>query len=76
LNPHHGSSLESFLDEEGIKEEATEAAIKKVADWRKFIFGEMDKQVEALRGDIVVHNPFTRMRIVDIWKMIKESEAI
>jgi predicted XRE-type DNA-binding protein len=29
-NPHIGSSFESWLDEEGIREEATAAAIKQV----------------------------------------------
>lgn len=29
-NPHWGSTLEDFLDQEGIREEATTAAIKRV----------------------------------------------
>ena len=34
MNPHHGSSLESFLNEEGITEEATEVAINRVEEWK------------------------------------------
>ena len=33
-NPHIGSSFESFLEEEGIAEEATAAAIKRVLAWQ------------------------------------------
>ena len=33
-NPHWGSTLEDFLDEEGIHQEATTAAIKKVIAWQ------------------------------------------
>jgi len=33
-NPHWGSTLEDFLDEEGIREEVTTAAIKKVIAWQ------------------------------------------
>jgi antitoxin HicB len=33
-NPHWGSSLDDFLEEEGIREEATTAAIKKVIAWQ------------------------------------------
>jgi antitoxin HicB len=33
-NPHLGSSLEEFLEEEGILEEATERAIKAVVAWQ------------------------------------------
>jgi antitoxin HicB len=33
-NPHWGSTLDDFLEEEGIREEATTAAIKKVIDWQ------------------------------------------
>ena len=33
-NPHWGSTLEDFLDEEGIREEATTAAIKRVIAWQ------------------------------------------
>ncbi len=32
--PHHGSSLESFLEEEGILEEATTIAVKRVIAWQ------------------------------------------
>lgn len=38
----HGSTLESFLDEEGILEDATLAAVKKVIAWQ--LAGEMDKK--------------------------------
>ena len=31
---HHGSTLDSFLDEEGILEEATIAAVKAVVAWQ------------------------------------------
>jgi antitoxin HicB len=33
-NPHWGSTLDDFLAEEGIYEEATTAAIKKVIAWQ------------------------------------------
>ena len=33
-NPHWGSTLDDFLDEEGIREEVTTAAIKKVIAWQ------------------------------------------
>ena len=33
-NPHWGSTLHDFLEEEGIREEATTAAIKKVIAWQ------------------------------------------
>ena len=33
-NPHWGSTLEDFLDEEGIREEVTTAAIKNVIAWQ------------------------------------------
>ena len=33
-NPHWGSTLDDFLNEEGIYEEATTAAIKKVIAWQ------------------------------------------
>ena len=33
-NPHWGSTLDDFLDEEGIREETTTAAIKRVIAWQ------------------------------------------
>jgi predicted XRE-type DNA-binding protein len=33
-NPHHGSSFETFLDEEGYLEQATAKAIKRVMAWQ------------------------------------------
>jgi antitoxin HicB len=33
-NPHHGSSFDSFLEEEGLLEEATAKAIKRVMAWQ------------------------------------------
>jgi antitoxin HicB len=33
-SPHWGSTLEEFLDEEGIREEATTGAIKRVIAWQ------------------------------------------
>lgn len=33
-NPHHGSSFESFLEEEGLLEEATAKAIKRMMAWQ------------------------------------------
>lgn len=33
-NPHHGSSFDSFLEEEGYLEEATAKAIKRVMSWQ------------------------------------------
>ena len=38
----HGSTLESFLEKEGILEDATLAAVKKVIAWQ--LAGEMDKK--------------------------------
>lgn len=34
INPHWGSTLDDFLEEEGIREEATTAAIKQVIAWQ------------------------------------------
>jgi DNA-binding Xre family transcriptional regulator len=33
-NPHHGSSLEDFLTEEGILESSTNLAVKRVIAWQ------------------------------------------
>jgi antitoxin HicB len=33
-NPHAGSSLDDFLEEEGIEERATAAAVKRVIAWQ------------------------------------------
>ena len=33
-NPHRGSSLDEFLEDEGILEEATSKAVKKVLAWQ------------------------------------------
>ena len=33
-NPHWGSTLDSFLEEEGMREQATAAAIKQVIAWQ------------------------------------------
>lgn len=33
-NPHLGSSFESFLDEDGIREEAEAQAVKRVIAWQ------------------------------------------
>ncbi len=33
-NPHWGSTLDEFLDEEDIREEATTVAIKRVIAWQ------------------------------------------
>jgi transcriptional regulator with XRE-family HTH domain len=41
-NPHLGSTLDDFLREEGIYEEATTAAIKKVIAWQ--LAEEMEKR--------------------------------
>ncbi len=41
-NPHFGSSLEDFLEGEGILEEATEHAIKAVVAWQ--LKTKMDQQ--------------------------------
>jgi len=41
-NPYRGSSLKSFLEEEGILEEATTAAVKSVIAWQ--IQKEMEQQ--------------------------------
>jgi predicted XRE-type DNA-binding protein len=41
-NPHWGSTLDDFLAEEGIYEEATTAAIKKVIAWQ--LAEEMQKK--------------------------------
>lgn len=41
-NPHIGSSLESWLDEQGIRQEVTAVAIKEALAWQ--IADEMKKQ--------------------------------
>lgn len=41
-NPHWGSTLDSFLDEEGLREQATVAAIKQVIAWQ--LAEEMKRQ--------------------------------
>jgi antitoxin HicB len=41
-NPHWGSTLDDFLEEEGIREEATTAAIKRVIAWQ--LAEEMKRQ--------------------------------
>ncbi len=41
-NPHWGSTLDDFLEEEGIREEARTAAIKRVIAWQ--LAEEMKKQ--------------------------------
>jgi antitoxin HicB len=41
-NPHFGSSLEDFLEAEGLLEEATEHAIKAVVAWQ--LRTKMDQQ--------------------------------
>jgi antitoxin HicB len=41
-NPHWGSTLDSFLEEEGIREQATAAAIKRVIAWQ--LTEEMKRQ--------------------------------
>jgi antitoxin HicB len=41
-NPHWGSTPDDFLEEEGIREEATTAAIKRVIAWQ--LAEEMKKQ--------------------------------
>ena len=40
-NPHWGSTLDDFLEEEGVREEVTTAAIKKVIAWQ---FAEVMKK--------------------------------
>jgi antitoxin HicB len=41
-NPHEGSSFDDFLKEEGIQEECTSIALKRVLAWQ--IESEMQKQ--------------------------------
>lgn len=41
-NPHHGSSLEDFLAEDGILESATTLAVKRVIAWQ--LMEEMKRQ--------------------------------
>ncbi len=41
-NKHHGSTLESFLDEEGMLEDATISAVKSVIAWQ--LAEEMKRQ--------------------------------
>ena len=43
-NPHRGTSLEDFLHEEGIREEATVAAVKRVIAWQ--LRQEMEKEAD------------------------------
>lgn len=59
-NPHHGSSFESFLEEEGCLEEATARAIKRVMAWqlelamkeRKISKAELAKRLKTSRSQL------------------------
>jgi antitoxin HicB len=59
-NPHIGSSLDDFLAEEGLLEEATEHAIKRVLAWqieqemqaRKLTKTAMAKRMETSRAQL------------------------
>jgi antitoxin HicB len=59
-NPHLGSSLDDFLAEEGLLEEATEHAIKRVLAWqieremqaRKLTKTAMAKRMETSRAQL------------------------
>ena len=45
---HSGSSFDSFLEEEGIREEAEAVAIKRVLAWQ--LFQEMQQQKKTKQG--------------------------
>ena len=49
--------------------------IEKTKRWLNVLDEAMDEQIANLDGEIFVHNPFTRKRIIEIWKMRKEAEA-
>jgi DNA-binding Xre family transcriptional regulator len=59
-NPHVGSSLDDFLAEEGLLEEATEHAVKRVLAWqieqemqaRKLTKTAMAKRMETSRAQL------------------------
>lgn len=59
-NPHIGSNLDDFLAEEGLLEEATEHAIKRVLAWqieqemqaRKLTKAAMAKRMETSRAQL------------------------
>ena len=59
-NPHLGSSLDDFLAEEGLLEEATEHAVKRVLAWqieremqaRKLTKTAMAKRMETSRAQL------------------------
>src|SRR6266849_11062142 len=56
-NPHSGSTLDDFLEEEGIREEVTTAAIKKVIAWQ--LAEEMKKKsiTKGTPGRADAHQP-------------------
>jgi hypothetical protein len=43
-NPHIGSSLEEFLKDEGIYEDATQYAVKRILAWRVKQMGQSQGQ--------------------------------
>jgi hypothetical protein len=59
-NPHHGSSFEAFLEEEGHLEEATAKAIKRIMTWqlqqamkeRKVSKAALAKRLKASRSQL------------------------
>src|SRR6266446_6797399 len=54
-NPHWGSTLDDFLEEEGTREQVTTAAIKKVIAWQ--LAEEMKKHHEETPGRADAHQP-------------------
>jgi DNA-binding Xre family transcriptional regulator len=48
-NPHRGSTFKSFLEEEGILEEVTTAAVKRVLAWQ---LGELMKKRRISKSDM------------------------
>ena len=55
-NPHHGSSLDSFLKEEGVLEQFRAAAVKggdRLADWQ----GDEGQAVQEQDGGADAHQP-------------------
>jgi len=50
MNPHWGSSLDDFLDEEGIREAARAEAVTRVVAWQLSDEGQCDHRNAATCG--------------------------
>ena len=72
-NPHLGSSFESWLDREGIREEVTvDASIKEPGDWRGEALARLRALIKSADPEIVEtvkwKKPSNAMRGVPVWE--------